>query len=54
MKSQKSYIDEKYGVEEAEKEYAEWDRSMQQPRFSHKLKKGKGAFPSLFLVASTR
>ena len=26
----KSYIDEKYGVEEAEKKYAEWDKLMQQ------------------------
>ena len=24
------YIDEKYGVEEAEKKYAEWDKLMQQ------------------------
>jgi hypothetical protein len=29
-KIQKSYIDEKYGVEEAEKKYAEWDKLMQQ------------------------
>jgi len=26
----KSYIDEKYSVEEAEKTYAEWDKLMQQ------------------------
>ena len=26
----KSYIDEKYGVEEAKKKYAEWDELMQQ------------------------
>ena len=30
QKFKKSYIDEKYGVEEAEKKYAEWDRLMQQ------------------------
>jgi len=29
-KFKKSYIDEKYGVEEAEKKYAEWDKLMQQ------------------------
>jgi len=29
-KIQKSYIDEKYSVEEAEKKYAEWDKLMQQ------------------------
>ena len=30
QKFKKSYIDEKYGVEEAEKKYAEWDKLMQQ------------------------
>jgi hypothetical protein len=29
-KFKKSYIDEKYSVEEAEKKYAEWDNLMQQ------------------------
>jgi hypothetical protein len=29
-KFKKSYIDEKYGVEEAKKKYAEWDKLMQQ------------------------
>src|SRR6185295_4526441 len=29
-KLKKSYIDEKYGPEEAEKKYAEWDKLMQQ------------------------
>jgi hypothetical protein len=29
QKFKKSYIDEKYGVEEAEKKYAEWDKLMQ-------------------------
>jgi hypothetical protein len=27
QKSTKSYIDEKYGVEEAEAKYAEWDKA---------------------------
>jgi hypothetical protein len=30
QKFKKSYIDENYGVEEAEKKYAEWDKLMQQ------------------------
>lgn len=30
QKFKKSYIDEKYGVEEAEKKYVEWDKLMQQ------------------------
>ena len=30
QKFKKSYIDEKYGPEEAEKKYAEWDKLMQQ------------------------
>jgi hypothetical protein len=30
QKFKKSSIDEKYGVEEAEKNYAEWDKLMQQ------------------------
>ena len=30
QKFKKSYIDKKYGVEEAEKKYAEWDKLMQQ------------------------
>lgn len=30
QKFKKSYIDEKYGIEEAEKKYAEWDKLMQQ------------------------
>jgi len=30
QKFKKTYIDEKYGVEEAEKKYAEWDKLMQQ------------------------
>jgi len=30
QKFKKSYIDEKYSVEEAEKKYAEWDKLMQQ------------------------
>ena len=30
QKFKKSYIDEKYSVEEAERKYAEWDKLMQQ------------------------
>ena len=30
QKFKKSYIDDKHGVEEAEKKYAEWDKLMQQ------------------------
>ena len=30
QKFKKSYIDEKYGPDEAEKKYAEWDKLMQQ------------------------